>query len=139
MDLVRSGILVAGALTLGTAVGHVFFYRAFGWAADFGAITRLNRRVLYTIHVALYLLLMLLGCVSVRYPDELSGGEGLGGGIAQLCAAFWLWRLVWQLLYFRPGEHNVGRAMRGFHYGLIALFAILVLAYGAPTLMRFLH
>lgn len=58
MNLTRTGIMAAGVLTLAVAIGHTFFYRLFGWAADFGKMKPLNQRVLYTIHVALYLLFL---------------------------------------------------------------------------------
>lgn len=74
--------------------------------------------------------------MSLRYPDELSRTTGLGGCVALMCAAFWTWRLVWQIVYFRPRRLDVSRTLLATHYGLIVLLAALALAYGAPQASR---
>ena len=136
MDPARACIVAGGILMLVVGIAHVFFYRIFGWRQAFAKIRVLDAKVFYTIHVALMMLGLAFAYLSLSYPEELSRGAGLGGSITPLLAAFWLWRLVWQLIYFRPRR----LALRGkwvmFHYGWIALFGLLTAAYSGPIAMR---
>ncbi len=53
-----------------------------------------------------------------------------------LLAAFWLWRLIWQLVYFRPRQLQMAGKWAVFHYGWIVLFLLLTVAYSAPIAAR---
>lgn len=138
MDLARTSIVLGGSLMLVVGIAHVFFYRIFGWRAAFARLRALDAKVFYTLHVALMLLGLALAFVSLRYPEELSRRAGLGGTITAALAAFWLWRLVWQVVYFRPGKLEVARRWLVFHYAWSALFAALTLAYAWPVAARLL-
>jgi hypothetical protein len=136
MDLARASIVAGGILMLVVGIAHVFFYRIFDWRDAFARVRVLDAKVFYTLHVALMLLGLVLAYVSLRYPDELGRGAGLGGTLAALLAAFWLWRLVWQLVYFRPRRLQIGRRWVLFHYGWIVLFLMLTVAYSGPLAAR---
>ncbi len=133
MRLAEIGIVTGGALTLAVSIGHTFFYRLFRWGEDFGRIGARNRMVLYSIHVALYLLLLPFALVSIAYPAELARPGGLGGTLTLSIAAFWVWRLVWQIVYFGPRAGNEGPGWRRFHRALVLFIAALVAAYGGPA------
>jgi hypothetical protein len=138
MDLARASIVAGGILMLVVGIAHVFFYRIFGWRQAFAKVRVLDAKVFYTIHVALMLLGLVLAYVSLRFSDELSRGTGLGGTITALLAAFWLWRLAWQLAYFRPRRLPLGRRWVLFHYGWVALFLMLAVAYSGPIAAKLL-
>jgi hypothetical protein len=138
MDPARAGIVAGGILMLIVGIAHTLFYRIFGWRQAFARLRVLDGKVFYTLHVALMLLGLLLAYVSLRHSDELGRAAGLGGTITVLLAAFWLWRLVWQLVYFRPRRLEVGRKWIVFHYAWVALFALLTVAYSLPVATRVL-
>lgn len=132
MRLGEISIVTGGLLSLAVSIGHASFHRLFGWGEDLGRLTPANRTVLYTIHVALYLLFLPFALVSLRYPEELARPGGVGGTLALSYAAFWAWRLAWQGVYFRQLT-RVSRGWRRFHPVLIALLVIIVAAYGGPV------
>jgi hypothetical protein len=136
MDLARASIVAGGILMLVVGIAHMFFYRIFDWREAFAKVRVLDAKVFYTLHVALMLLGLVLAYVSLRYSDELSRGAGLGGTITALLAAFWLWRLAWQVVYFRPRRLQVRGRWLMFHYGWIALFVMLTVAYSGPIAAR---
>ncbi len=138
MDPARASIVAGGILMLIVGIAHLLFYRIFDWRQVFAKVRVLDAKVFYTLHVALMLLGLVLAYVSLRHSDELSRGAGLAGTITALLAAFWLWRLVWQVVYFRPRRLQVGRRWMTFHYGWIALFAMLTVAYSLPIAARLL-
>ena len=124
---------VAGGLTLLLAAFHSRFYSFFGWRADFEKVGGLSARIFYTIHLALLLLLLLLGLLTVGYARQLGEATGLALGIDVLLCAFWGWRLVWQLLYF---PRQPGRPIPPISIVLNAVFLLLVVAYAAPVARR---
>jgi hypothetical protein len=138
MDPARASIVVGGTLMLIVGIAHVFFYRLFAWRQVFARVRVLDAKVFYTLHVALMLLGLVLAYVSLRHSDELGRGAGLAGTLTALLAAFWLWRLVWQVVYFRPRRLQLGRRWAMFHYGWIVLFGMLTIAYSLPIAARLL-
>ncbi len=135
MALARASIVVGGSLMLVVGIAHVFFPRVFNWRDAFARLRGLDAKVLFTIHLALILLALALGAVSLGYADELGRGTGLGGAITAMLAGFWLWRLVWQIAYFAPRNQTPGRWLV-IHYAWIALFALLAVAYSWPVAAR---
>jgi hypothetical protein len=138
MNPARAGIVAGGILMLIVGIAHMFFHRIFDWRQVFARVRVLDAKVFYTLHVALMLLGFVLAYVSLRHSDELSRGAGAAGTITTLLAAFWLWRLVWQVVYFRPRRLQVGRRWMRVHYGWIALFVMLTIAYSLPIAARLL-
>ncbi len=139
MNFARASVMAGGVLMLVVGIAHVFFYRIFGWRQTFAKVRAVDAKVFYTLHVALMLLGLAFAYVSLRYSDELSRGTGLGGSITVLLAVFWLWRLLWQLTYFRPRQLQMRGKWLTFHYGWIALFFLLTVAYSGPIAARFIH
>ena len=139
MSYVKTGIVLGGVLSLVIFVFHIRFYRFFGWRKDFEKISPVNRRVLYTIHLALYLLLALFGVVSIVYAGELSRAEGLAGGLTLGLSLFWLWRAVWQIGYFTPLLKTADRSRRVVHYILTAMFVVLFIVYLLPLAAKFMN
>jgi hypothetical protein len=128
-------IYAGGILTLFMALFHARFYRMFGWKDAFGKVGLREARVLYTIHLALLLLFFAIAAVSIIYAGELSRSVGLAFGLNVLLCAFWVWRLVWQFLYFRTPK---GRKRPAIGVFLILVFFMLAVAYLVPPLWRLL-
>jgi hypothetical protein len=122
-------IYTGGVLTVCMALFHTRFFVLFKWAQAYEQISSVNRRIFYTIHLALLLLFFLIGFLTVVYARELGRCAGVALGFNGVLALFWLWRTVWQLLYFK------GRGKR-LHYLLILWFFVLCLSYGLPVMLR---
>ena len=126
-------IYIAGTLTLLIAVLHTRFYKLFGWNEDFANVSAINAQILYTVHMALLLLFFLVGAISIICADELSQSSGLAMAFNASFAGFWLWRLIWQIVYFR-GEK--GRPVSPVIIFFLILFALLTAAYAIPLIWK---
>ena len=138
MTIAQICIIIGGILSLFMTVFHSRFYKLFYWRQEFKKISLPNQRILYTIHIALLLLFLVFAVLSFVYVDDLSQPKGLALGITGLYALFWLWRTIWQVAYFRPPKGSDVKKMPFIHYFLIAMFALLFIAYGIPVALRFL-
>ena len=118
-------IYAAGALTMLVAILHTRFYRMFGWRSEFGRMTAVNAKILYTIHTALLLLFFLIGGLTIGYANELSRSTGMAFGFNLGLSLFWLWRLVWQLIYFR-GPRDRKLPMTAIMFTAIFLFQFIL-------------
>jgi hypothetical protein len=136
MEIGLISIYVGSTLTLSLAIFHTRFYKLFQWESEYQHISLLNRRVFYTIHVALFLLFFLFAFISFVYARELSKSEGLAFGVNITFSAFWLWRAVWQIYYFRPSK---GRRPSSVWYAMVFSFFILFVAYLIPVLSKMLR
>lgn len=124
-----TSIYFGGVLTLLMAVFHTRFYKLFKWKPEFRNVTQLNRKVFYTIHLALTLLFFGFGFLTLIYAQELSKCVGISLGINLLISILWIWRTIWQVIYFK------GKTM---HYVLIACFFLLFVSYLIPVMVKLL-
>ena len=121
-------IYAGGILTLLMAVFHTRFYTLFKWQEEFDKISSVNRRILYTIHIFLTLIFLLIGILSLSYAKELSQCIGIAFGFNLLIAIFWLARTIWQVFYFKGGKL--------MHYALIIYFFLLFVSYILPVVVK---
>lgn len=128
-------IYAGGFLSLSIAVLHTRFYKLFFWKRDFKRISDINAKVLYTIHLALLLLFFMIAAVSIIYAKELSLSMGLSFGLNSLYAIFWLWRFIWQIVYFKR-EKGAKMSFIGILFTL--MFIISAIAYIIPVIYRLL-
>jgi len=128
-------IYVGGVLTLLMAFLHTRFYRMFNWKTDFEKISKLNSKIIYTIHQALLFLFIIIGLISLIHAQELSRSYGLAAGFNLFLSLFWLWRLLWQLVYFKREK---GKKQPPLVVFLISAFAILFVSYLIPMIYRIL-
>jgi cytochrome b561 len=138
MMISKISVIIGGIFSLLMVIFHTQFYKLFNWKEDFGKISARNQRIFYTIHIALYLFFIIFAILSFVYTDELSQCRGLAFGIMLGYALFWLWRTVWQVIYFKPPktrkDKDAGKLLF-LHYLLIIIFLILFLAYGIPVVI----
>jgi hypothetical protein len=128
MNISELSILAGGILSLVMVIFHMRFYVLFGWKSEFEKIHPKNTRILYTIHIALLLLFVIFSILSFIYYKELAGATGLAFGMVLLYALFWLWRAIWQILYFK--------AKSTIHYILILIFCLLFISYLVPVILK---
>jgi hypothetical protein len=123
-------IYAGGILTLLLALFHTRFYRSFKWEGEYRNITLINRRIFYTIHVALFLTFFLCGSLTLVNARELGRSEGAALGVNMAISGFWLWRALWQIVYFRPPK---GRKPPPIWYVMVLWFLLLFMAYLLPA------
>ena len=99
-------IYFGGFLTLFIAFYHTQLYSKLKWSEDFEKIDKANAQIFYTINLALTLLFVSIGIISIIYAKELSQAKGLAFGICVLYSLFWAWRFIWQITYQRPSENQ---------------------------------
>ena len=136
MSISEIAVISGGSLSLVMALFHSKFYSFFGWEEDFKLISKKNSKIYYTIHIALLLLFVGFGFISLFFITELSQCRGLSLGIMVLFSMLWLWRTIWQVFYFQPKDRQ--RRMPALHYVLILFFGSLFISYTLPILIRFL-
>lgn len=129
-------IMIGGILSLFMALFHTQFYKLFNWKKDFEKISVINQKVFYTIHLALLLLFLLFSFISFAYTTELSQCSGLACGITLGYSLFWLWRTIWQMIYFRPPKSQKADRIILMHYLLIVVFGILFVVYLIPFIFK---
>jgi hypothetical protein len=132
VQLATRCLQVAGALSVCIGLGHTAFHRIFGWDREFAKISALNRRVLTTVHMATTLFLLLIGFLTFHYAGLLAQPAEAAAVICIVLTMFWLWRLLWQVFYFRPSRLKPQRALLALHYLLVIVFSLLTAGYGAP-------
>lgn len=135
MSISLISIYIGGFLSLLMAIFHTQFFKIFRWKIDFRKISETNKKIFYTINVALFLLFFGFSYISFVYAITLSNSIGVAFGINLLFSLLWLWRTIWQIIYFRPDKNNKFLIM---HFVLIALFFILFLSYALPIILRFI-
>ena len=129
-------IVSGGILSLLMVIFHSRFYKLFDWGKEFKNMSLKNQRIFYTIHIALLLLFLAFSVLSFVYIDELSQATGLTLGVICAYSLFWLWRTIWQIVYFRLPKDSDVQKMPPIHYVMIAVFALLFIVYLIPIVMR---
>ena len=124
-------IYLGGILTLIIALYHSQLYKMLNWSEEFEKIENANRKILYTIHLALTILFFIIGIVTIFYASELSKSTGLAFGINLSLACFWVWRIFWQLTYQKKEK---GRKTTPTDYVKIVVPLMLAVSYLLPII-----
>ncbi len=138
MDLSQCCIITGGLLTIFMGLFHTRFYKLFLWHDEFNRISERSRNIVYTIHLALLLLFFGFGSMSLFYYRRLAEAQSISLGILIVLALFWLWRAVWQVVYFKPSKNRRLKKYLIMHYVLVVWFVVLFTAYVIPMMNRFL-
>ncbi|UCE27225.1 MAG: hypothetical protein JSW52_00275 [Candidatus Coatesbacteria bacterium] len=136
INILKLGIAAGGVISLLFAVFHLLFYRLFDCKSDFAKVSVRNSKIYYTVNFALILFFVIFGLISLAYAGELSSGAGLGAALTASYAFFWLWRSLWQVVYFEPSKSGNKGKKPYLHYLLIAISAVLFIIYIAPMVVN---
>jgi hypothetical protein len=127
-------VYVVGVLTLIAALYHTRLYKRLNWAEEFEKIEISNRKILYTIHIALTILFFILAIFTLVYATELSKSTGLALGFNLSLACFWIWRRVWGAIYLGNNKKNETLFNRGKRW----VSAFIAFSYLIPVANSFL-
>ena len=134
--------MTGGVLSLLLVFYHARFYVLYNWKRDFEKLSPVNKKILYTTHIGLIILLSFFGVISFAYVQTLSGCWGLGLVFMVAYSAFWLWRFIWQLTYFKPkvkpSDREVSESALYLHQLLAIIFALLFMVYAIPIAIVYL-
>lgn len=136
MTLSKFSLIIGNFLTVLVIIFHISFPKLFKWKKDFQRITGTNKRIFFTIHIALFLLLIMIAFISILHINELVQCTGTNFTFLLLISIFWLWRTIWQLVYFKPEK---GIPLLLMHYLSTLIFFLLFISYSTPVLITILN
>lgn len=131
-------IIIGGVLSAFLGIAHCLFYRGFGWCEDFDKTRLITAKIIYTIHLFLIPMFFFFSYMSLFHTEELAGSTSLGVAVTAFYSLFWLFRGLWQIVYFRPSQIKEFGKLLPLHYFLIIYFVLLWSAYTLPILSHFL-
>lgn len=118
------------ALLIAGGVGHVLFAAfhfsfptIFGWREALSALSNANYAIVYTLHLAVVLNLIMFAYISVFHWRELMT-TGLGKVITFAICLLWIWRTLAEVVFFRIGADGA--------WWRVAVFLIITLFYLIP-------
>lgn len=121
---------IAGALQIAVAAANL----PLSWMLQFGRehsrLTPIVRQIHQVHHVFIGLLLVVFAAISLAFPRDLAAGEGLGGFLSGVLAAFWGARLAIQRCYYDHdflSRHRLGDVL------FSTVFAVLFSVYAAAA------
>ena len=130
-------ILCGGILSFVMVIFHCSFYKLFSWNDEFKNIRLANHRIFFTIHIALILLILTFAIISFIYFQELANCKGLACGLTVCYSVFWLWRAIWQIVYFKIPK-NVTK-VPPMHYITTIIFTVLFILYAMPVFSKLIN
>jgi hypothetical protein len=128
-----------GVLSILMAIFHFKFPQILDWKSEFAKIGPAKGKIHYTINLALILIFTGIGLLSIVYAHELAHPAGVGFGLIVLFSLFWLWRTIWQVVYFRLPKGAKPKSFVVMHYILIVYFALLTIFYAIPIVAMEFH
>ena len=128
MSISEFSVIFGGVLSLTLAIFHSRLYVMFEWKSEFEKIQVRNKRIFYTLNLAIILLFAIFAMLSFIYYKELGNCTGLALGVNLLYSLFWLWRTLWQIYYFK--------AKTALRYIMILTFSLLFIAYALPVFLK---
>ncbi len=135
MILSKISLMVGICLTILMIVFHISFPKLFKWKKDFQRITGTNKRIFFTIHIALFLFFIMIATLSIFHFNELVKCTGISFSFLLSLSIFWLWRTIWQVVYFKPEK---GSSLLYMHYLLTLIFFLLFISYSIPIIVTIL-
>jgi hypothetical protein len=142
MNMIMYGLVFAGVSSIALGIFHI--PRIWGivfttWHAEINSLSNLNRKLVNTVFFAFCLALVALGTLTLFLVGNDSQLYRFQAWFLALCLLFWIWRLIWQILYFPYRKLKPGSRLLTLHIALIVTFAVNVVAYGVPVFAAFMN
>ena len=123
-------LVLAGALQVGIAVANLPLTWLLRFGREHRRLTPIVRQIHEVHHFYIVALLVVFGAISLAFPDELSGGSGLGRFLSAVLALFWGARLLVQRFYY---DRAFLRNHRAGDVAFSLIFAFLTGVYAASA------
>jgi len=127
-------VMAAGAGQLALAAASLAIPRALGWRQETARLTPLTRQVFWLYAAYIWGFNVSFGLVSLLAPGWLLDRSPLAAAVCGFIAVYWSVRLVAQFAWFDRSQMPHGARYRLAEVALVALFAGLVIVYGAALL-----
>ena len=142
MNMMMYGLMFAGISSIMLGIFHI--PRIWGivfttWHAEINSLSLLNRKLVNTVFIAFCLALVALGTLTLFLVGSDFQFDRFQVWFLALCLLFWVWRLIWQILYFPYRTLKPGPQLLSFHIALIVTFAVNAIAYAAPVFAAFVN
>ena len=142
MDLTMYGLVFAGVTSIALGIFHI--PRVWGavfttWHAEINNLSLLNRKLVNTVLVAFCLALVALGTLTLFLAGSDLQFDRFQIWFLVLCLLFWVWRLIWQILYFSYRKLKPGPRLLSLHIALIFIFAVNAIAYAVPVIAAIMN
>ncbi len=132
MTMMKYGLLCAGFFSIALGLFHIprIWTTVFTqWGAEMNGLSPLSHKLINTILVALFLLGVALGLMTFVIAWDNLHSDGPQVWFLFFCFLFWLWRTIWQILYFPIRKLKPGPWLSSLHMALIVIFVINTAAY----------
>ena len=126
-------IITGGFLTLIMGIFHCFYKKIFEWEKDFQKISIRNKRIFFTIHLALIGFFIIIFILSLFFFNELNNKSSFSKSFLLLLSLFWFIRGIWQIFYFKIPKEMKVKANRSLHYIITVYFFIVSVLYFIPV------
>jgi hypothetical protein len=141
MNMIMYGLLFAGVSSIALGIFHI--PRIWGivfvtWHAEINSLSLLNRKLVNTVFIAFCLALVALGTLTLFLAGSDFKFDRFQVWFLALCLLFWVWRLIWQILYFPYRKLKPGPRLLFLHIALIVTFAVNAIAYAVPVFAAFI-
>lgn len=118
---------IGGVLHILMAAFHLSFPLLFRWGEDLSAVSSANRAIVYTLHLAVVLVLLFFAFASLVTWRELTTTR-LGRSLVLCISLVWLLRATTEIVYFHIGVDGA--------WWRVLLFLALAGLYLVPFVMR---
>ena len=138
--MIQYGLMFAGVSSIALGIFHVpqIWGAVFStWHTEINGLNLLNRKLVNTVLVAFSLALVALGTLTLLLAGSDFPFDRFQVWFLALCLFFWVWRLVWQILYFPYRKLKPGLPLLSLHIVLIVTFAVNAIAYALPVYAAF--
>jgi hypothetical protein len=140
IGIIQYGLIFAGLSSIALGVFHI--PRIWGtvfpqWNTEINGISLLSRKLINTVLMALCLTVVILGSITLFIAVENSDFDRLQVRFLFFCFLFWLWRTIWQILYFPYRKLKPGPKLLSLHIVMIIIFVANTMAYLVPIIATF--
>ena len=120
-------IKAGGIYCISLIVFHLLFWKIFHWDKELRRLNALNRAVMQVLNLSLTAAFLIFAFISLAHTNELLSSP-LGHSLLGLISAFWLFRAVQQIAFFRL-KHWASWVFLGFFLAGAVIYAV-PLVYG---------
>jgi hypothetical protein len=123
-------VWLAGVGQLALAAASLAIPSVLGWRSEVAKLRRLTRQVFWTYAGYIWAINLSFGLLSSLAPHWLLESSGLAADTSAFIGAYWLARLILQLVWFDRADLPDGPLAKMGEISLTALFVYLSAVYG---------